>query len=172
MERTIPEIADKLGIDKGRIYRLLKKVDIKPVRTEPKKVFGEPEQTLIEQYLSDEFSSERTETNQNERTANSKRTETNQKRTETENKDKIIDALIEQLRQKDKQIDNLGTLLSQQQQLTLQDKETIKNQAKQIESFSVRTEPKRTEPNEPRTQNELKSKFWDFFKNKKNNTKK
>lgn len=168
MERTIPEIADKLGIDKGRIYRLLKKVDINPVRTEPKKMFGEPEQALIEQYLSDESSLKQSEKNQNERTANSKRTKTNQKQTENENKDKIIDALIEQLKQKDKQIDNLGTLLSQQQQLTLQDKQTIKNQAKQIEDLSVRSEPKRTEnertANSDRTETEPKHNFWKIFK--------
>lgn len=168
MELTIPEIADKLGIDKGKIYRLLKKVDIKPVRTEPKKVFGEPEQALIEQYLSDESSSKQTKTKQNERTANSKRTKTNRKQTENENKDKIIDALIEQLKQKDKQIDNLGTLLSQQQKLTLQDKQTIKNQAKQIEDLSVRSEPKRTEnertANSNRTETKPKHNFWKIFK--------
>lgn len=168
MELTIPEIADKLGIDKGKIYRLLKKVDIKPVRNEPKKVFGEPEQALIEQYLLDESSSKQTKTKQNERTANSKRTKTNRKQTENENKDKIIDALIEQLKQKDKQIDNLGTLLSQQQQLTLQDKQTIKNQAKQIEDLSVRSEPKRTEnertANSNRTETKPKHNFWKIFK--------
>lgn len=168
MELTIPEIADKLGIDKGKIYRLLKKVDIKPVRNEPKKVFGEPEQALIEQYLLDESSSKQTKTNQNERTANSNRTKTNQKQTENENKDKIIDALIEQLKQKDKQIDNLGTLLSQQQQLTLQDKQTIKNQAKQIEDLSVRSEPKQTEnertTNSKRTETKPNHHFWNIFK--------
>lgn len=168
MELTIPEIADKLGIDKGKIYRLLKKVDIKPVRNEPKKVFGEPEQALIEQYLLNESSSKQTKTNQNERTENSNRTKTNQKQTENENKDKIIDTLIEQLKQKDKQIDNLGTLLSQQQQLTLQDKQTIKNQAKQIEDLSVRSEPKRTEnertANSNRTETKPKHNFWNIFK--------
>lgn len=168
MELTIPEIADKLGIDKGKIYRLLKKVDIKPVRNEPKKVFGEPEQALIEQYLLDESSSKQNKTKQNERTANSNRTKPNQKQTENENKDKIINALIEQLKQKDKQIDNLGTLLSQQQQLTLQDKQTIKNQAKQIEDLSVRSEPKRTKnkrtANSNRTEIETKHHFWNIFK--------
>lgn len=164
MERTIPEIADKLGIDKGRIYRLLRKVDIKPVRTEPKKVFGEPEQKLIEQYLSTESSSKRTKVNRTERNSNEERTETNEKRTEPDSKDKIINALIEQLKQKDKQIDNLGTLLSQQQQLTLQDKQTIKKQVKQIEDLSVRNNSNRTETNEKRTEAEPKHSFWKIFK--------
>lgn len=164
MERTIPEIADMLGVDKGRIYRLLKKVDIKPVRNEPKKVFGEPEQSLIEQYLVPKYSSQRTESNKSERTENSNRTETNEKQTETDSKDKIINALIEQLKQKDKQIDNLGTLLSQQQQLTLQDKQTIKKQVKQIEDLSVRNNSNRTEPNQKRTESEPKYSFWKIFK--------
>lgn len=175
MNRTIPEIADMLGVDKGRIYRLLKKIDIKPVRNEPNLSFGEPEQKLIEQYLFDNSSSHQTRANRTEPNANQKRTDsepkTNSNQTKNESNDKIIDVLIAQLKQKDNQIDSLQTLLSQQQQLTLQDKQTIENQAKKIESLSVRNEPNRTEnepnANQKRTENEPKHNFWNFFKNKK-----
>lgn len=170
MNRTIPEIADMIGIDKGRIYRLLKKINVEPVQNEPNKVFDEPAQDLIKQHLIKKSSS-RTE-NEPKRTQNEpKQTQNEPKRTDDKNKDKIIDALIDQLKQKDKQIETLGTLVTQQQQLTLQDKKTISDQAKQIESLSVRSSSSRTEnehnrtkTNSKRTQSKTKHKFLNIFK--------
>lgn len=170
MNRTIPEIADMIGIDKGRIYRLLKKINVEPVQNEPNKVFDEPAQDLIKQHLIKKSSS-RTE-NEPKRTQNEpKQTQNEPKRTDDKNKDKIIDALIDQLKQKDKQIETLGTLVTQQQQLTLQDKKTISDQAKQIESLSVRSsssrtenEQNRTKTNSKRTQSKTKHKFLNIFK--------
>lgn len=170
MNRTIPEIADMIGIDKGRIYRLLKKINVEPVQNEPNKVFDEPAQTLIKQHLIKK-SSLRTE-NELKRTRNEpKQTQNEPKRTDDKNKDKIIDALINQLKQKDKQIETLGTLVTQQQQLTLQDKKTISDQAKQIEILSVRSsssrtenEQNRTKTNSKRTKSKTKHKFLNIFK--------
>ena len=177
MNRTIPEIADMIGIDKGRIYRLLKKINVEPVQNEPNKVFDEPAQDLIKQHLIKKSSS-RTENepkqtqNEPKQTQNEpKQTQNEPKRTDDKNKDKIIDALIDQLKQKDKQIETLGTLVTQQQQLTLQDKKTISDQAKQIESLSVRSsssrtenEQNRTKTNSKRTKSKMKHKFLNIFK--------
>lgn len=170
MNRTIPEIADMIGIDKGRIYRLLKKINVEPVQNEPNKVFDEPAQDLIKQHLIKKSSS-RTESEPKRTENEPKQTQNEPKRTDDKNKDKIIDALIDQLKQKDKQIETLGTLVTQQQQLTLQDKKTISDQAKQIESLSVRSsssrtenEQNRTKTNSKRTQSKTKRKFLNIFK--------
>lgn len=170
MNRTIPEIADMIGIDKGRIYRLLKKINVEPVQNEPNKVFDEPAQDLIKQHLIKKSSS-RTENEPKQTENEPKQTQNEPKRTDDKNKDKIIDALIDQLKQKDKQIETLGTLVTQQQQLTLQDKKTISDQAKQIESLSVRSsssrtenEQNRTKTNSKRTKSKMKHKFLNIFK--------
>lgn len=170
MNRTIPEIADMIGIDKGRIYRLLKKINVEPVQNEPNKVFDEPAQDLIKQHLIKKSSS-RNESEPKRTENEPKQTQNEPKRTDDKNKDKIIDALIDQLKQKDKQIETLGTLVTQQQQLTLQDKKTISDQAKQIESLSVRSsssrtenEQNRTKTNSKRTQSKTKHKFLNIFK--------
>lgn len=159
-----------IGIDKGRIYRLLKKINVEPVQNEPNKVFDEPAQDLIKQHLIKKSSS-RTESEPKRTEKEPKQTQNEPKRTDDKNKDKIIDALIDQLKQKDKQIETLGTLVTQQQQLTLQDKKTISDQAKQIESLSVRSsssrtenEQNRTKTNSKRTQSKTKRKFLNIFK--------
>ena len=159
MDLKVSEIVDITGVSRNKIYRFIKKNNIKSVHNSNPKQYDEHVQELIIQHFGENNEQKQTKANTNEQ-SEQKQTKAN---TNEQNSEQFISVLIEQIKEKDEQIKKLGTLLEHQQELTLNDKKVIEKQEKKIELLTVRDEQDQTKTNKNK-QKQTKKSFFGFFK--------
>lgn len=128
-DKTLKQLADELGVDKQKIYRFVKKIDI-PASSEVKqtKYYDETAQKLIKaQFNRITTSNERCgEAHQKAHQKTGESLILEQLIKELEVKNKQIKDQNDQLIAKDKQLENLQKLLDQEQQLHFATQQKLK----------------------------------------------
>lgn len=159
MNLKVSEIADMIGISRGKVYRFIEQNNINSVQNSNPKQYDEHAQKLIKQHFNESSEQKQTESNNNK--------QSEQKQTKSDNNEQnskqFISVIIDQLKEKDEQIKRLQSLLEHQQELALKDKKVIEKQEKKIELLTVHDEQKQTESNN-NEQKQTKHSFWDIFK--------
>lgn len=155
MNLKVSEIADMIGISRGKVYRFIEHNNINSVHNSNPKQYDEHAQKLIKQHFSESIEQKQTKSDNNE--------QSEQKQTKSNNSEQFISVLIDQIKEKDEQIKKLGTLLEHQQELTLNDKKVIEKQEKKIELLTVHEEQKQTKSDNNK-QKQTKHSFWSIFK--------
>lgn len=132
--KTVAQIADKLGINKLRVYRFIDKNSIAPTETiKGVNYYDKHAQALINKHFIDKKTAATVSDNDTSDTRNEKELE----QLLREKTDRI--SFIEiQITEKDEQIKQLTKLLDQQQQLSLSDKNEVmmlKEKVREMESL-------------------------------------
>lgn len=159
MKLKVSEIADMIGISRGKVYRFIEQNNINSVQNSNPKQYDEHAQELIKQHFNGSSEQKQTKSNNNEQ-SEQKQTKSNNNEQTSE---QFISVLIDQIKEKDEQIKKLGTLLEHQQELTLNDKKVIEKQEKKIELLTVHEEQKQTK-SDKNEQKQTKHNFWSIFK--------
>ncbi|TPR37598.1 hypothetical protein [Apilactobacillus micheneri] len=153
MNKTIKQMADIMGINKLRIYRFIDKNDIKSSKTiNGAKTYDKTAQTLIYNnfgYQNDDYI---------------KGSDNKADKNIIEEKNEFIKFIKDEVEEKNNQIDNLQKMLDQQQQLSLQDKNTISEQKQKLKSMQLMIDY--NDNNDDKTDNKndnLKKHWWKFW---------
>ncbi|TPR15885.1 hypothetical protein [Apilactobacillus timberlakei] len=124
MNKTIKQMADFMGINKLRIYRFIDKSDIESSKViNGAKTYDKSAQKLIYKhfgYIDNYYNKDNDNKSDN-----------------IKGKDELIKFIKDEIEEKNKQIDNLQKILDQQQQLSLQDKNTISEQKQKLKSMQL-----------------------------------
>lgn len=154
MNKTIRQMADIMGINKLRIYRFIDKNNIKSSKTiNGTKTYDKTAQKLIYNnfgYQNDDYI---------------KDSDNNIDKNLIEEKDEFIRFIKDEVEEKNNQIDNLQKMLDQQQQLSLQDKQTISEQKQKLKSMQLMIDSN-DDNNDDKTDNKndnLKKHWWKFW---------
>jgi hypothetical protein len=151
MNKTIKQMADMMEINKLRIYRFIDKNNIKSSETiNGAKTYDNDAQQLIYKnfnYISDDHMKKCDNTND---------------KTIIEDKNEFIKFIKDEVEEKNNQIENLQKMLDQQQQLSLQDKNTISEQKQKLKSMQLLIDTAYDKDNDNKKDNS-KNHWWKFW---------
>ncbi|TPR47071.1 hypothetical protein DY125_07475 [Apilactobacillus micheneri] len=143
MDKTIKKMSQEMGINKLRIYRFIDKNNIKSSKLiNGAKAYDKASQELIYNNFVHNYNKE------------------NNHYDNLHDNDEAIAFIKNEIEEKNKQIDNLQRMLDQQQQLSLQDKQTISEQKEKLKALIDSKSKDNTNDNKNEKRNDHWWHFW------------